>query len=172
MKTLMIAGAMLAAGTVAASAHVTFEVREAPVGTTYRAVVRVPHGCEGAPTNVVRVQIPEGFFGVKPMPKAGWELETVTGPYANAYDNHGTPVTEGVTEIIWSGGDLPDAWYEEFIFRGTLSADLAPGTTLYFPVVQECPEGAAERWIEIPAEGEDGHDLDSPAPGVRLLPAN
>jgi uncharacterized protein YcnI len=62
-------------------AHVTLETQEAHVGSTYKAVLRVPHGCEGAATLKVRVQVPEGVIAVKPMPKAGWTLETVKGAY-------------------------------------------------------------------------------------------
>ncbi|RVA65424.1 DUF1775 domain-containing protein, partial [Mesorhizobium sp. M7A.F.Ca.CA.001.08.2.1] len=50
-----------------------------------------------------------------------------------------------------------------------LTADLPVGQKLYFPVVQEC-DGAADRWIEIPAAGQDEDALESPAPGIKLLP--
>ena len=83
------------------SAHVTLETQEAPAKSTYKAVVRVPHGCDGAATLKIRIRIPEGFIAVKPMPKAGWQLETIKGKYAKSYDNYGTPVREGVQEIIW-----------------------------------------------------------------------
>ena len=43
--------------------------------------------------------------------------------------------------------------------------------TLYFPIVQECPDGVTERWIEIPAAGQSADDLELPAPGVKLLEA-
>jgi uncharacterized protein YcnI len=165
--TLAAAFAMAAAG--AAEAHVTLETAEAPAGT-YKAVLRVPHGCDGEATLKLRVQIPEGMIAVKPMPKPGWQLETVTGKYARAYDSYGSPVTEGVTEIDWTG-ELPDAWYDEFVFRGTLADSLAPGTVVYFPVVQECAT-KTERWIEIPKAGEDPDSLEHPAPGVTLLPAS
>ncbi len=79
-------------------AHVTLETQEAHVGSTYKAVLRVPHGCEGAATLKVRVQVPEGVIAVKPMPKAGWTLETVKGAYKQPYDYYGTPMTEGVRE--------------------------------------------------------------------------
>jgi len=164
--TLAAAFAVVAAG--AAQAHVTLEAAAAPIGT-YKAVLRVPHGCEGEATRKLRVQIPEGMIAVKPMPKAGWELETVTGKYAKSYDNYGTPVTEGVTEIDWTG-DLPDAFYDEFVFRGTLTDSLTPGTVIYFPVVQECAT-KTERWIEIPAAGQDPESLETPAPALKLLPA-
>ncbi len=41
-----------------AAAHVTLENREAPVGAAYKAVLRVPHGCEGTATTSLRVRIP------------------------------------------------------------------------------------------------------------------
>lgn len=78
-------------------------------------------------------------------------------------------MTEGVTEIVWTG-ELPDAFYDEFVFRAMLTTDLKPDAELYFPVVQECANGT-ERWIEIPAAGQDSDSLDTPAPGVKLLPA-
>jgi len=169
MSKLTLACAALGAMAVPALAHVSLEKGEAPVGSTYKAVFRVPHGCEGAPTNVVRVQIPEGVIAVKPMPKAGWTLEKVKGKYATTYDYYGTPTSEGVKEIVWSGGNLGDDEYDEFVLRGYLTPDLKVGEMLYFPVVQECPEGKVERWIEIPATGQSSDDLELPSPSVKLL---
>ena len=54
------------------AAHVTLEKRQAPVGSYYKAVFAVPHGCAGSATVKLRVQIPEGVIGIKPMPKPGW----------------------------------------------------------------------------------------------------
>ena len=167
LKTLTAAAFLLASGTTA-FAHITLEHAEAPVGATYKAVLRVPHGCDGKPTNAVRLRLPEGFFNAKPQPKAGWTLEKVKGPYAKSYDNHGTALKEGLREVVWSGGSLGDDEYDEFVVRGTISGDLMPGETLYFAVVQECADGLKERWIEIPAEGRSADDLEMPAPGVKL----
>ncbi|MGS1095029.1 YcnI family copper-binding membrane protein [Aquamicrobium terrae] len=169
MKKLVLSAALVLGALVPAAAHVTLEKGEAPAGSTYKAVFRVPHGCEGAPTNVVRVQIPEGVISVKPMPKPGWTLEKVRGTYEKAYDYYGTPTSEGVKEVIWKGGNLGDDEYDEFVLRGFLTPDLKVGETVYFPVVQECPEGKVERWIEIPAAGQSSDDLELPAPGVKLL---
>lgn len=168
-KKLMLAAAAVSLTTSTALAHVTLENKEAPVGSTYKAVFRIPHGCEGKPTNVVRVRVPEGMIAVKPQPKPGWTLEKVKGAYAKSYEYYGTPMSEGVREIVWSGGNLGDDEYDEFVLRGYLTPDLAVGSTLHFPVVQECPDGAAERWIEIPAEGQSSDDLELPAPGIKLL---
>lgn len=161
----------LAATCIAAPAfaHVTLERNEAPPGSTYKAVLRVPHGCEGKPTNVVRLKVPQGYYAVKPMPKAGWTLQKVVGKYETPYDNHGTQMTEGVTEVVWSGGNLGDDEYDEFVVRGSLGKNLEAGSTLYFQIVQECPEGGVERWIEIPAAGQTSGDLDMPAPGLKIV---
>ncbi len=158
------AGVLLMCGTV--SAHVTLEQNQAPVGASYKAVLRVPHGCDGSPTTAIRVHIPEGVIDVKPMPKPGWTLNIVRGKYAKTYSLFRAQVSEGVTEIDWSGGRLPDDYYDEFVFQSFLTSDLQAGQTLYFPVVQECEKGV-HRWIEIPAVGSD---YPEPAPGLKLMP--
>lgn len=168
LKTLLLAAA-LAGVALPAFAHITLETQEAPVPSTYKAVLRVPHGCEGSATVKIRVQIPEGVINAKPMPKPGWTVETVKGPYAKAYDYYGSPMAEGVKEVVWSGGPLLDEHYDEFVLRAYLTADLKAGSELYFPVVQECEKGA-ERWIEIPEAGKDPDSDEFPAPGVKLVP--
>ena len=152
-----------------AAAHVTLERRQAPVGSYYKAVFAVPHGCAGSATVKLRVQIPEGVIGIKPMPKPGWTLETVKGKYATEYEFHGSKLSEGIKEVVWSGGKLADDNFDEFIFSSFLTQSLKPDTTLYFPVVQECEQGVS-RWIDIPAAGQSGHGHDSktPAPGLKL----
>lgn len=147
--TIVAALAVLAAGPVLA--HVAISPARAPAASTFRGVVQVPHGCDGQPTLKVAVALPEGIYAVQPMPKAGWTLETVAGDYAAAYDSHGTVETSGVRRIVWTG-ELPDAYYDEFVFRGRIGPDVAPETVLYFPVVQTCANGA-ENWTEIPAAG-------------------
>jgi uncharacterized protein YcnI len=174
MITICSRGAVAAAAffslAFAAQAHTTLEAQSAPVTSTYKAVLRVGHGCEGAPTLKLRVRIPDGVINVKPMPKPGWEMETVKAPYGKAYDYHGTAMSEGVREIVWTG-KLPDEHYDEFVFRAYLTDSLKPDTMLYIPTVQECGGGKADRWIEIPAEGKSADDYQYPAPGLKLLPA-
>ncbi|TIT47903.1 MAG: DUF1775 domain-containing protein [Mesorhizobium sp.] len=154
IRYLLAAGAFLVLGTNAAFPHITLETQEAAVGSTYKAVLRVPHGCDGKATTAVRVQIPEGV---------------IAGKYEKSYQLYGQAVTDGVKEIDWSGGNLPDEFYDEFVFRATLTADLPAGQKLYFPVVQECGDAAA-RWIEVPAAGQDEDALENPAPGIKLTP--
>ena len=161
--------AMLAVSS--ASAHVTLENRQATIGSGYKAVFAVPHGCGGSATTKIRVQIPEGVIAVKPMPKAGWNVETIKGKYAAEYDYHGTKYSEGVKEVVWSGGKLPDDYYDEFVISTFLTGVLKPDTVLYFPTVQECEQGIS-RWIDIPEGAGSAHMHEDkwPAPGVKLMP--
>lgn len=163
------AAVLAAALTVSsASAHITLQNREAAIGAFYKAVFVVPHGCAGSATIKIRVQIPDGVIDVKPMPKPGWKVETVKAKYANPVDFHGGKLTEGVKEVDWSGGKLPDDFYDEFVLSIFLTGDLKPDTMLYFPTVQECEQGI-NRWIDIPADPAHAHDSKWPAPGLKLL---
>jgi periplasmic copper chaperone A len=157
------------AATLPAFAHATLEVGQAPIKSSYKATVRIGHGCEGTATLKVRVRIPDGYVAVKPMPKAGWTMETVRGPYPQPVKYFDETLTEGLREVVWTG-KLLDEHYDEFVVRGYLSGSLEPGSRLYIPVVQECEKGT-HRWIEIPAPGKSADDYKEPAPGVKLLPA-
>jgi uncharacterized protein YcnI len=152
-------------GAGAASAHITLDTPQATAGSSYKAVFRVPHGCDGSATIGIAVKIPEGFISVKPMPHAGWTIKITTGKYARPHDYFGSKLDQGVTEVSWTGGNLPDAYYDEFVLHGTFAADV-PAGMVYFPVVQECEGGKVDRWIEIPAEGKSADDYETPAPGV------
>jgi uncharacterized protein YcnI len=159
-------------GVTSARAHVTLETQQAAVGAGYKAVLRVPHGCGGSSTVSIRLRVADGVVDVKPMPKAGWKLETKSAKYSKTFSLRNAKMSEGVTEITWSGGQLPDAHYDEFVFIGAISDDLQPGATIYFPVVQECEKGVA-RWIEIPAAGatqDHSSESSQPAPALRLVP--
>ena len=169
VKHLLGAGAIAAAALSPASAHVTLERREAPVGATYKAVFRVGYGCGTSPTVKLRLRIPEGVIAVKPMPKPGWQIDTVRAKYDKTFTMfHDNAVSEGVKEVTFTGR-LPDENYDEFMLSVYLTDDLKAGSVLYFPVVQECESGV-HRWIEIPEAGKDAHDYKEPAPGVKLLP--
>jgi periplasmic copper chaperone A len=153
-----------------ASAHVTLENRQAAIGSAYRAIFVVPHGCSGSATIKLRVQIPEGVIAEKPAPKPGWNVDAVMGKYAGEYQYRGAKISEGIKEVAWSGGKLPDKTREQFVVDTFLTESLKPNTTLYFPVVQECEQGVS-RWIEIPPDGAThSHESKWPAPGVKLMP--
>jgi uncharacterized protein YcnI len=164
LATLLAAACALAA--TPAAAHVTLERPQATPGTSYKAVLRVPHGCDGSATTRLSVRIPDGVVTVKPMPKPGWTLDLVRGAYDRSYKVMHGEESEGVREISWRG-HLDDAYYDEFVFTAYLAAAL-PAGPLYFPAVQECERGTT-RWVDIPAAGQDPHALAAPAPVLRLV---
>jgi uncharacterized protein YcnI len=168
-RAAFAAGAFFLVCPTNAFAHATLENQQAVVGAGYKAVMRIPHGCGAQATHTVKIRVPDGVIGVKPMPKPGWILETVKGKYDKTYELFHSKISEGVKEITWRGGNLPNDWYDEFVFTGTIAEELKVGETIYFPTVQEC-EGGAERWIEIPAAGKPANELKFPAPGLKLAP--
>ena len=166
-RQVLISAVLIGAMANPAMAHIGLAQGEAVVGSTFRATLVVGHGCAGAGTTQVKVQIPEGFYNVRPMPKAGWQLEIETGTYEHPFENHGTTLTEGVKVITWSGGELPDSQFDEFVFRGTFGADLEAGTKFYFPVLQQCGD-VEDAWIDTGGD----EDAEYPAPAVELSPAS
>lgn len=162
---LAAALALTAISIATAFAHASLETSEAVPGA-YKAVMRLPHGCDGKPTDTVRIAIPEGFINAKPMPKPGWRLEIETGDYAHSYDYHGEAMSAGAKAVIWSGGSLDDAHYDEFVVNGTLDAGTV-GTTLAFVTVQKCGDDEVA-WDQIAAARENPHSLDHPAPTLSV----
>jgi uncharacterized protein YcnI/copper(I)-binding protein len=158
------------ASSVSAHAHATFERAEASPGASYKGVLRVPHGCNGEATHTVRLKLPDEIVSVKPMPKAGWTLSTKSAPYAKAYEEHGRKISEGVREIVWSGGALQSDHYDEFVFMGRIAPHAKAPTTIFAPVVQECANGQ-QRWDQVPADGQSVRGLKAPAPAIRLVAA-
>lgn len=153
-----------------AQAHVTAVPGSARAGEQTVIRFRVGHACDGSPTTAVSVQLPDTVTSVTPQFLPGWEIDTESGPLAEPVEVHGETVTEGIREITWSGGrPIPDHTY--FDFGVSMLLPDRPGKTLYFPVVQTCESGETA-WIEVPAKGEDGHDLESPAPSVQLTAAD
>jgi hypothetical protein len=166
-KLLAVAG-IIAGLCCEASAHVVLDKSEARIGASYKAVLAVPHGCEGSATIRLTVSVPEGMIAVKPIPKPGWTIAVTKGAYARSYAfMHGIQLSEGVKEISWSGGKLEDAFYDEFGFAGFIADSLKAGDKLAFPVIQECESGVA-KWVEVAAAGQDPHALKYPAPQLRL----
>lgn len=167
---LIACGALLAAAQAGFS-HVVLENQAALAGSSYKAVLRVGHGCAGAPTRAIRVLLPAGFQGAKPMPKAGWTLSTRREKLPRPYTSHGKTVSEDVVEIIWTAASqdswLPDAWYDEFVLRGSLPQAAGP---IWFKVLQSCEPGSID-WAEVPAQGTSTKGLKAPAALLEVIPA-
>ena len=153
-----------------ALAHVTLEEPAAVANTGYKAVLRIAHGCEGSATHTVRVQIPAGFLGTKPIPKPGWKLELQRVKLSEPYDSHGRKIDETVSEVIWRAQSpeafLADAHYDEFVLRGQTPPK--PGV-IWFKVQQVCEKGELN-WAEVPSTGSSTKGLKAPAARLEVLP--
>lgn len=149
-----------------AQGHITLENRRAEAGAIYKAVLRASHGCEGSPIRELIVSVPDGVRGAKPMLKAGWRIDVERRKLAQPYQSHGRSVTEDVAQIRFSGGTLPDGFYDEFVIVATLPEQ--PGT-LYWKVSQVCETGRID-WSEVPASGQPPRELKSPAAALEVVP--
>jgi len=176
MKTLhTFAACVLLAASAATPAHVVLEQTRAPAASSYRAVFRVGHGCDGLPTRGISVTLPDGVQGAKPMPKPGWALSVRTEKLATPYASHGKQIDADVREIAWTAANkdafLPDAWYDEFVLRATLPSAAGP---VWFRVVQTCDDNGREvrkEWTQVPKDGSSTQGLPLPAALLLVEPA-
>ncbi len=148
--TQIIAAGALMYWPLAALPHIVLETKTATTGRFYKAVLQVGHGCQGAATTAIAVQIPPGFDGVGPYPKAGWAI-----------------TMQANTLITWTAASqeaaLQNSQIDEFALRGKLPDTAGP---LWFKVLQTCSNdagGACNNWAEVPATGVPTKGLALPA---------
>lgn len=175
-KTLRAVGAasltagLVVVGAGAASAHVTVTPDTTEAGAYALLTFGVPHGCGDSPTTTVSIQVPEQVVTVTPTVNPGWDVEKVMEDLAEPVDDgHGGQYTERVAEVVYTARTpLPDGYRDALVL--SLKLPDAAGETLVFPTVQECAQGESA-WVQVPADGEDGHDLELPAPLFTLTAA-
>jgi uncharacterized protein YcnI len=166
IKTIMLFSAV-STFSFMTHAHVVLAQPQVKSGAYYTATFKVGHGCEGSPTTALQVLLPEGIQGAKPMPKVGWQIEAQPQPLAKPYVSHGKTVTEGLTQITWKEGSLPDAYYDEFTMQFQVTAEKGP---LWFKVQQRCEKGS-NLWVEIPSQGTSTKGLNFPAALLMVEPS-
>jgi len=156
------AGALTLTTTTAAFAHASAQNVTAPAGGYGSLDIRVPHGCEGLPVDAVAVKIPAGIDKVTPEQIPGWEVSFEYIPSDNP------DLEMGKMDVVtWTAVEQPlaDGFFMDFGMSLKFPATEEP--VLYFPTVQYCGDTEVA-WSEIPAEGQDPHSLDYPAPRVTL----
>ena len=118
MKIIHLLGMASVLLAAQAHAHVSLIAPEhVAQGQSFKAVVAIPHGCEGSATTLVTLHVPEGIVAVKPQPKAAWRISKTQQTYAQPYDYYGKKLSQGVTSVTWQGR-LADDEYDEFIISG------------------------------------------------------
>lgn len=130
-----VAGTALAlSAPLAAQAHVSASASSTAAGSYTVLTFSVPHGCEGSPTQVVTIDLPESVPSVTPTVNPSWSVETVA---------------EGdtMTQVVYTSltGGLADGLRDTFELSFRLPEG-APGDRIEFPVTQTCTEGTAE-WV-------------------------
>jgi periplasmic copper chaperone A len=177
-RSVIAAGAavvLLMSALAPASAHVSLKADTTATGSTGLLTFSFSHGCDGSATTEIAIAIPDTVRSVNPGMNYGWTIETVAeeaatpvgSPVAGDEDHAG----EGrITEVIYTAKEpVPDGFYDALVLKVALPED-ASGETVYFPVIQTCEDGETA-WIEIPAEGQDADELESPAPSITLTDA-
>lgn len=147
-----------------AFAHATVQPKQAVQGSYQRLAIGITHGCEGSATTQVIVTVPESLMGAKPMPKAGWQLVTEVRDLSVPYQSHGKEIKRDVRAIIWKGGSLPDAYYDEFVIQVKVTNKTGP---VFIPVTQLCETGRMD-WNQIPSSAPE--KLLFPAPVLEITP--
>ena len=154
-----------------AAAHVSIEEEAIVAGESAIVTLAFSHGCEGSPTTELRIQMPESIPTVSPTINANWDVAKVTETLDTPIEGaHGEQITERVSEVVYTARTpVEDGFRDTFELSVTIPEDAA-GQTLYFPTIQTCEAGESA-WIDIPAEGQDHDELESPAPGIEVVAA-
>jgi periplasmic copper chaperone A len=143
----------------AASAHVTLQPNEAAAGSFTVLDVRVPNERDNANTTKVDVQFPPGFAEASYQPVPGWSVKVIKEKLPKPIQTDDGPVTEGVHEIIWSGGKIAPGEFMDFPLSVQIPGKV--GDTLTFKALQTYDNGEVVRWIGPP-------DSEEPAPQVAV----
>lgn len=155
LTTGLVAGAILALAVPAvASAHVSVSPDELSAGDHGVLTFSFAHGCDSSPTTALRITMPEGLTSVAPTMDSDWAIDIERGD-----DGLVSAVT--YTAVAPVPNDLRGA------VSMSVGLDESTPDSLAFPVIQTCVEGSTE-WTQLAEDGENAHDLDSPAPVVTV----
>jgi periplasmic copper chaperone A len=161
--TSIVIGAAMFLATGAARAHVSVASGPGFANATQEIVFGVGHGCAGADTYKVRIQIPANVTSVRP-------LTSDFGKVTTEKDSAGT-----ITAVTWQKADVNVLDDDSQYYKLTLRARLpdAPFTTVFFPAQQTCKakDGtmSTTNWTATTPSPDGG--VDEPAPEVRLVPS-
>ncbi|GAA3759590.1 hypothetical protein GCM10022240_10220 [Microbacterium kribbense] len=155
----LAAGALLAlAVPMAASAHVEVGPDSAPAGATTPLTFTFDHGCKESPTTALQITIPAGIGNVTPVVEGGWSIDRTTGA-------NGVP-----TQVTYTAAQPIESGLSASVSMDVLFDTPDAGKVITFPVLQKCVAGSTS-WTQVPAAGQNAHELDTPAPAVTVGPA-
>lgn len=159
-RTLTVAGVVtglaLVVGTpLAASAHVHVDPGEVAAGSTETLAFSFSHGCDGAATTALVVDIPEAVATVTPILDGAWTVTRVLGD-------------DGIADqVVYTAASPVEDGLKATVSMDVVFGEASADSLVPFPVTQTCTEGE-NAWIEIAEDGQSADDLDSPAPVVSV----
>jgi len=175
-RRLTVVGAVTAACVIAlagpAAAHVTVNPDEAEQGGYATVSFKVPNERDGASTVKLEVTLPTDhpLASVMPQPVPGWDVKVTKTKLDKPLELHGRKLEEVPSKITWTetdGGIEPGTFQQFPVSVGQLPEGV---DQLVFKAVQTYDNKEVVRWIEEPAE--DGEEPESPAPVLKLIPAD
>jgi len=150
-----------------AQAHVSFHPNVLPAGANATLDIRVPNEMDNANTTKLAVQVPPGFIDIATQPIPGWSAQIKTRKLATPVQTDDGPVSEEVSEIIWTGsgadGRIPPDSFQNFAISTQIPDQ--SGHVLTFKVLQYYDNGQVVRWI-------GPESSDTPAPTIDVTDAN
>ncbi|HEY9565761.1 MAG TPA: YcnI family protein [Nocardioides sp.] len=165
-----VVGASILLGAGSASAHVSVSASSTAAGSSSILTFSVGHGCDGSATTRIAIQLPAEIVSVTPTRQPFYsvekKMEKLSEPITDA---HGNEITERVAQVVYTARTpLPEGQRDTFDLAVTLPEE--KGETIAFPTIQTCEKGETA-WTELAPDGTDGHDLETPAPSMRLTAA-
>jgi uncharacterized protein YcnI len=153
----MTAG-LLAAGAVAASAHVTVDPSKTAEGGFTKLTFSVPNESETAKTNRLEVKLPTDtpLTSVSVKPIDGWKAQVVSIALPKPVEIDGATVTKAPTRVIWTADTAHQIGQNEFqTFTLSVGRLPAAGTTVTLPAVQGYTDGTTVSWADTEDAGHD-----------------
>jgi uncharacterized protein YcnI len=171
----LILGGLLGVALVAlvagpAAAHVTIDPESARKGSVAKLSFQVPNEKDNASTVGLEVTLPADhpIASVSVQQKAGWtfaiEKQALPKPIKGPF---GGEVTEAVSKITWTGGEIQPGAFDLFTVRaGALPKNV---NQLEFQASQTYSDGEVVQWNERTVKG--GAEPEHPAPVLKLTKA-
>jgi uncharacterized protein YcnI len=170
----MTAG-LLAAGAVAASAHVTVDPSKTAEGGFTKLTFSVPNESETAKTNRLEVKLPTDtpLASVSVKPIDGWKAQVVTTALPKPVEIDGATVTKAPTRVIWTADTAHQIGQNEFqTFTLSVGRLPAAGTTVTLPAVQGYTDGTTVNWADTEDAGHDHAAASASASAPASAPAS
>jgi uncharacterized protein YcnI len=127
----------------------------AAAGSTETVTFSFAHGCDGAPTTALAIDIPDGVGNATPIVQGGWTITRELG-------SNGVP-----TRVVYTADAPIEDGLKASVAMDVLFTEAAAGTALAFPVTQTCAAGETA-WTQLADADQDPEELDAPAPVVTV----